>query len=772
MVQRVPDLFTSLKTVVDRDRTPGRFLLSVWANVPRLPNLADIHPPSPDRPQDRGTLGQLLETFVDQELRRQASWHDDDALRRSPLRGANSSPVDKLMTMMHPIRLATALLLSVFALDPVPSAAQPALEVDVLVYGGTSAGVIAAYTAKRYGKSVLLVEPGRHLGGLSSGGLGYTDIGNKYAVSGLGLDFYRRLGTYYGRFEAWLFEPRAAEQIFESYIDQAGVEVLYSRRLKAVAKDGVRIRAVTLEYAGPGKGAPDLVVSARAFIDASYEGDLMARAGASYTVGREPNDRYGETINGVQLRDKHQFPDGVDPYVRPGDPASGLLPEISATRVEPNGTGDAKVQAYNFRMALCQDEQRLTMERPARYDSARYELLLRLMEKRPWGNLGAGFKIDRLVNGKTDWNNQGGFSTDHIGKNWDYPDAGYERRAQIRQAHEDYQKGLLWFVGHDPRVPEPIRGEMLRWGWCRDEFLDSGGWPHQLYVREARRLLGEYVMTERNVRGQETVPDGIGMAAYGMDSHNNQRVVVGGMVKNEGDVQVGGFPPYPIAYRAITPKRTEVANLLVPVALSASHIAYGSIRMEPVFMVLAQAAAVAASMAIDLGLPVQRIDVTALQRELQRNPLGDGSTPEALVDDSFSRQVQVTGSWSSGRAGGQYGPSVLRHDGKNAGSVRFRPIIPAAGRYAVYLYWPPDERLASSVPVQIRHAGGTERILVPMRRSDELAQGAIAQWTRLGEFRFEPGADAWLELGTEGVDGAVIADAVLFVPVRTAPSTP
>ena len=641
-----------------------------------------------------------------------------------------------------------------------------ALDLDVLVYGGTSAGVIAAYTAKRYGKSVLLVEPGRHLGGLSSGGLGYTDIGNKYAVTGLGLDFYRRLGRYYGQFEAWTFEPHAAEQVFEQYIDEAGVDVLYSRQLKSVTKQGTRIRAVTLEDAATPGRAPDLVVAARQFIDASYEGDLMARAGASYTVGREGNSRYDETIDGVQLMTGHQFPDGVDPYVVPGVAASGLLPEISGLGLEPNGTGDKEMQAYNFRMCLCQGDQRLAIGEPDDYDPRRYELLIRLMEKRPWKSLNDGFIISPMPNGKTDWNNRGGFSTDYIGKNWDYPEAGYERRAVVRKAHEVYQKGLLYFVASDPRVPEHIRNEMRSWGYCRDEFLDTNGWPHQLYVREARRMIGEYVMTEHNVRGQAVVEDGIGMAAYGMDSHNTQRVVVGGMVKNEGDVEVGGFPPYPISYRAITPQRQEVTNLLVPVALSATHIAFGSIRMEPVFMVLAQAAAVAASMAIDGGVPVQRVNVRQLQRELRDNPLADGSVPEVLVDDAREEQVRVTGSWTTATTiPGRFGPSVLKSESKG-GSVRFTAPIAAPGRYQAYLYWPRGEGLASNVPVEIRDAAGPHALTIDMRTPTSTAQGGIAQWTLLGEYRFEPGKAAWLEVRADGADGVVLADAVVFVPLR------
>ena len=643
---------------------------------------------------------------------------------------------------------------------------NPDLEVDVLVYGGTSAGVIAAYTAKRHGKSVVLVEPGRHLGGLSSGGLGYTDIGNKYAVTGLGLDFYRRLGRYYGQFEAWTFEPHAAEQVFEQYIDEAGVDVLYSRRLKSVTKQGTRIRAVTLEDAATPGRAPDLVVAARQFIDASYEGDLMARAGASYTVGREANSRYGETIDGVQLMTGHQFPDGVDPYVVSGDRSSGLLPEISGVGVEPTGTGDKKVQAYNFRMCLCQGDRRVPLGRPDNYDSTRYELLIRLMAKRPWQSLTDGFIISRMPNGKTDWNNRGGFSTDYIGKNWDYPEASYERRAQIRKEHEDYQKGLLYFVATDSRVPELVRNEMRSWGFCSDEFLDTAGWPHQLYVREARRLVGEYVMTEHNVRGGAVVEDGIGMAAYGMDSHNAQRVVVNGTVRNEGDVQVGGFPPYPISYRAITPQRQEVTNLLVPVALSATHIAFGSIRMEPVFMVLGQAAAVAASMAIDGGVPVQRVNVRQLQHELRDNPLADGSIPEVLVDNAQEEQVRVTGSWTTVTTiPGRFGPSVLKSERKR-GSVRFTAPIAAPGRYQAYLYWPRDEGLASNVPVEIRDAAGPHALTIDMRTPTSTAQGGIAQWTLLGEYHFEPGKAAWLEVRADGADGVVLADAVVFVPMR------
>ena len=673
-------------------------------------------------------------------------------------------------------------VLSFVASNPAPQE-EAHFEVDVVVYGGTSAGVIAAYTAKMYGKSVLLVESGRHLGGMTSGGLGQTDIGNKFAVTGLALEFYRRVGSVYGWFEAWQFEPHVAEQVYEGFVDDADVEILFSRRLKAVEKNGTEITRLTLEYAGAGSGSPELIVAADQFIDATYEGDLMAMAGASYVVGREDNSEYGETLNGVQLLGRHQFPDGIDPYIVPGDSSSGLVAEVSGIGVEPNGTGDRGVQAYNFRMCLCRGYDRIPIARPGVYDANRYELLLRRIAAEAPDSLNELFIISRMPDGKTDWNNRGGFSTDYIGKNWAYPEADYATRAEIWKDHEDYQKGLIYFIGHDDRVPRDLREEMQSWGYCRDEFLDTGGWPHQLYIREARRLVGEYVMTEHNSAGREIVEDGVGLAAYTMDSHNVQRVVVDGdagpIVKNEGNVEVGGWPdddlagavkvePYPISYRSIMPKREDVTNLLVPVALSATHIAFGSIRMEPVYMVLGQAAAVAASMAIDRGESVQLVDVEALRRELRENPLADGSVPEILLDDADEERVRISGAWRPGSPEGKYGLTALRLDSPSEGDVRFSPNIGTPGRYDVYLYWPRSSDLATSVPLTIGHADGVEHLQINMREPDEVHGGlqhGIVSWVRLGTYAFTAGDSGFLSIAG-GSDGAVFADAVLFVPER------
>ncbi len=504
------------------------------------------------------------------------------------------------------LSLVYAGLLSVRAAEIVRS--------DICVFGGTSAGVAAAVQAARSGQKVVLTEFANHLGGMTSGGLGKTDIGNKGAIGGISREFYRRVGRHYGTNEVWTFEPHVAEEVFNEMTREAGVRLYFRSRLASVKTKNRRVTEIQME--------DGRIFRAKVFIDASYEGDLMARAGVSYFVGREANSTYSETLDGIRaVTPKHQFLVAEDPWQRLQDPASGVLPWIQEEMPGTPGAGDKSIQAYNFRLCLTRNPtNRMPIEPPPNYDSSQYDLLARYLDdlaaagKNP--SLRQFMNIDMVPNGKTDINNNGGFSTDFIGGNYGYPEGSYSERAKIWKAHEDYTRGFLYFLASDPRSPPGIRAEMSSWGLCKDEFSDTGGWPNQLYIREARRMVSDYVMTERNCRESLAVRDPIGLAAYTMDSHNCRRIVRDGQVANEGDVQVGGFPPYQISYRALVPRQKECENVIVPVCLSASHIAYGSIRMEPVFMVLGQSAALAATLAIEKNVPVQKIDYEELRRRL------------------------------------------------------------------------------------------------------------------------------------------------------------
>lgn len=484
---------------------------------------------------------------------------------------------------------------------PVPKSidTQKSNQADICIYGATSAGIIAAYTAFKEGKSVILIEPSDRIGGLTAGGLGETDIGKIDIIRGLSLNFYQRVGQAYGKAEpVFQFEPKIALAVFQNYLHEAGIKVYQPFRLKKVNKKQNEIRSITLENIQ--NKSICYTVSAKVFLDCTYEGDLMAGAGVSYTVGRESNKQYGETYNGVQMLDKHQFPDGIDPYKIKGNPKSGLLYGICKGSIGRQGDADHHVQAYNFRITLTNDpKNRIDITKPENYDSSHYELLLRQKEKQPWQSCQDVFGWSLMPNHKTDLNNNGGLSTDMIGESWNYPEASYAKRDKIWKKHLDYTKGFLYFIGHDKRIPENIRQQMLEWGYPKDEYTANDHFTPKLYIREARRMIGRMVMTQAYCQGREVADDPIGWAAYTMDSHNAGRYVVNGMVKNEGDVQIPIPGPYNISYRCITPREQEVRNLLVPVCLSASHIAYGSIRMEPVFMVLGETSALAACEAID-----------------------------------------------------------------------------------------------------------------------------------------------------------------------------
>ncbi|GAA5483142.1 FAD-dependent oxidoreductase [Haloferula sargassicola] len=665
------------------------------------------------------------------------------------------------------------------------SADEPAH--DVVVYGGTSGGVTAAVQAARSGRSVVLISPTPHLGGMTSSGLGWTDLGDPEILGGLSREFFTAVYQHYQDDAAWswegknlamggqngpafnatlgiasVFEPKVAEAIFDDLVSTAGVTVAYGRLdLEAgVLKNGAAISALRLE---DGRVFPGGM-----FIDASYEGDLLPGAGVEFIIGRESNATYGETYNGIQTvrATKNQLPAGIDPYLTPGDAGSGLIRGVSDEPAGPDGGGDDRLQAYCFRMVLTDvAANRVSVPQPEGYDEADYELLFRAIEA---GQTSGFFKLSMMPNRKTDSNNSGGISTDFIGRNygdgWSWATLDHDQRDALAKAHENWQRGLLWTLQNHPRVPASIRNAYASWGLPADEFTDNDHWPWQIYVREARRMVSDFVMTEDYCRGIKLAADAIALGAYAMDSHHVRRQVVGGQVRNEGDVQISLGTPYPIGYRAIVPKRAECTNLLVPWSLSASHTAFGSIRMEPVFMALGQSAALAADLALDDGVAVQDVGYGKLRSALiaAGQALGDpvAPAPQTVVDDA-DPAVVTTGEWLESQSTGGYAGTGYLHDdntGKGDKSVLFPLPSAPAGHQRVYLRWTSHANRASNVQVEIVHGGETT-----VQSIDERNNGG--RWMLLGIFPFSGGEGEGVRISNAGTNGYVVADAAGFTPV-------
>jgi len=635
-------------------------------------------------------------------------------------------------------------------------------KVDVCIYGGTASGIIAADAAAKMGYNVVVIEPTCRIGGMTTGGLGRTDIGNKYVVKGLALKFYRDLGKHYGNLENWFFEPSVALEVLKTFADSPRIKIIKEYHLCDAVKEGTVIKSIRV--AGGKDNKDTLSFSAPYFIDCSYEGDLMAAAGVSHRIGREDNSEYGETYDGVQMRHEHQFPDGVDPFVVPGDPASGLLWGISTQDLKPDGTGDGYVQAYNYRICLTDSvENRIPITKPENYDPSKYELLVRLYEAQPNKRDPRDYFIwTRMPGRKTDINNRGGFSTDMIGMNYNYPTATWEERQQIIKDHIDYTLGLLYFTATDERVPIEVRGFVREWGLCKDEYTECGNWTPQLYVRESRRMVGEYVATQADCESRATVTDGIAYAAYNMDSHNCQRLVIKKdgkyMVKNEGDVQIRKCKPYPMSYRSITPKREECTNLLVPVCCSASHIAYGSIRMEPVFMCLGQAAGIAAGLAIRQNLDmIQAVNYQDIVDVFEKDPYMDGSVPDVFIDEV---KAVASGDWTTsvvsyGRA---YGPSYLQGS-SSGGSAEFDVAVKVDGTYDVYSYQSSDTTLNK---ITVFDFSNGDKIEVNADDVSVVGQTKGA-WHKIHTLALKKDEHMKVNVHGDGTEGQTRADALLLI---------
>lgn len=661
---------------------------------------------------------------------------------------------------------------------------------DLVVYGGTSGGVTAAVAGAKMGKKVALVSPTSYLGGLTTSGLGWTDMGKNLGggtiVGGLSREFYHRVYQYYAAQPNWntvrsmagqhmaafdhtrqlgyIFEPKVATRIYDEMLGETKVEIFTGLLdlTGGVAMDGLRIKSIKLEDGRIFRG--------KMFIDASYEGDVMAQAGVSFHVGREANSVYGETLNGVQNPAGNNVV-AVDPYQEKGNPASGLLPGIEAS-VAPNGTADGGLQAFCYRMCLTKvPENRVMVAKPADYKDEDFELVIRAVEAGQTQFL----KNDFMPNGKTDTNNTGGVSTDYIGMNWgpgwDWSTINHEQRAALAAKHTYWQLGLIWTLQNHPRVLAKVgaNGLYAGWGLAADEFTEHGNFPPQLYVREARRMVSDYVMTMKNCAGTVVAQDSVGLAAYTIDSHHIRRFNSGGRVKNEGGVGEDVPAPYPVSYRSLVPKVGECENLLVPWCLSTSHVAFGSARMEPVFMTLGQSAATAASLAIDGGTSVQAVDYAKLAAVLRADgqmlSWGGGATG-IVVDSEDASGVTITGGWTaSSSTEGFNGTSYLhdRGEGRGQKSVRFTPVIPSAGNYRVSLRWTAHANRATNVPIAITYGGGVANATV-----NQQSNGGT--WFSLGVFNFTAGTAGNLLLSNTGVNGHVIADAVQWTRVGL-PST-
>jgi hypothetical protein len=639
---------------------------------------------------------------------------------------------------------------------------------DVVVYGGTSGGVIAAVRAARMGKKTVLLCDDNHIGGLSSGGLGWTDLGPHGTgyIGGLAREFYQRNGTHYGQSVQWNLEPHVAEQIYGQMLAEAGVQVFFNQRLASVTMNDKRIAQINMDDGS--------IYAGKMFIDTTYEGDLIAAAGVSFTVMREGTNTYGESLAGVQPPTNGGI--NYDPYVVTGNPSSGLLPYISPITLNPTGSADDGVQAYNYRMAFTQTPANfLPVTAPADYDATQFELLARyveaLMAKNGSVSLGQFMTLDRPdTTGKYDINNNGDVSTDIPGACLTWPTNSYAGRAALRQYHEDYMRGFFTFLATSPRVPDNVRSAMQSWSMCQDEFLDTGGWPHALYVREGRRMVGDYMMLQQNCQGSRVASDSVGLASYTMDSHLIWRLPVNGAVQTEGGFYVSIPGTFPISYRSLIPRAGECENVLCTFALSASHVAYASCRMEPVFMILSDSAATAAAMAIDGNVPVQDVNYhqLALQLLADGQQLGNTSilsisSNSIVVDDADATGVNIQGTWASSTSiAGFWGMDYITDGNTNKGgsSITFVPTLPSNGVYQVSLRWTANANRASSVPVDVVSPAGTNTFFVNQQTSGGL-------WVPLLTTNFNAGTNARVVIRNDTTTGYVIADAVQFLPVGT-----
>lgn len=633
-------------------------------------------------------------------------------------------------------------------------------EYDLVVYGGTSGGAIAAVAAAREGLSVLLIEPGNNIGGMTSGGLGYVDVGKAFTIGGLANNFFERMGKHYGlKSLTYRVTPSAAEKTFYQMLNEQNVTILLNSPLKEKSKAKIkkkRIRQIKLESGTKIKG--------KYFIDATYEGDLMASAKVSYIVGREARDKYNEPGAGICTP---LIFEKLNPYNKDGS----LLPDLYHEATGEIGSADDRTQAYNFRLCLTQNKKNFVpISKPDDYNPKRYEVLLQIiLQSEKEMTLGDIVSIAPLPEEKSDFNNSGMFSTDYINYSWNYPEASYKQRQEIWQIHKNYVQGLFYFLGNDARIPKKLKDETNSWGLSKDEFIGTNHWPHQMYVREARRMVGDFVMTQFDAWDNAKKEETVGMGSYMIDSHYIRKYVENGIIKAEGITGHQPVRPYEIPYRVLTPKRNEVENLLVPVCMSASHVMFGSLRMEPVFMILGESAGTAVSTAIKEGnKAVQDINVSELQKTLRKNGQilsADGGVYlrkdfEGIILDELD--ADFSGSWFTSSNSVPFmetGGYRYTHDQTILSKAIFSTSINESGSYELYYLFSPGSNRATNAKIELGFSGGNKEFTINMKSP---LPKATYPFIKLGDFEFKANENIKLTISNKDADGMVVADAFLI----------
>lgn len=658
--------------------------------------------------------------------------------------------------------------------DPVGGATalsfKTTLAFDVVVYGATPGGIAAAIAAKREGASVVVVEPLDWVGGMLTGGLSLTDVNPGHAkanVVGLAKEFFDEVAYEYLAQKQSFFrlsfngEPKIYQKVVRKILQRNGIQIYTNSPLSSVSKTGTRITSALFESLGR--------ITGKSFIDATYEGDLIAAAGCSFFIGREANATYGETNNGVRaIGVAAQFTDGVDPYVTPGVAGSGLLPGVTAEALGTAGAASSQVQCFNYRLCMTTNApNKVAVPEPTSYNALNYELLAReiAISGSGWTAMADNFVTAALQGtAKFDINNKGPMSLNYVDPICtEYITATQARRAEIRETIKQYILGLLKFLQTDARVPVAMRTAVGTFGFCADEFSATGGFSPTLYVREGRRLVGDFVLKESDITSLNAFTDEVAYVYYTIDSHHVRRIVVGANTKNEGYTFVSPAVGAKVPLRVVMPKVAEVTNLAATFAVSASHVAFCSIRMEPIHMALGQAAGVVAALAARTGVNFQAVPVADVKKvqDIQGVQVGNGAILN--TDATFTRgTITTNGSWSDGTSisgflGGSYSATSA------AGAYkRFAPNIGTPGQYRVFIKWPENQSNARSaaVPVTIIDATGTTSFVL-----NQNADGDTGDWFDAGVYTFAKGAPSahYVQIATDGTNSTVIS-AVKFVP--------